>query len=269
MEDDFALFSYRLFRGFVKKYAKVLFKDLDKDLQKANMRITIEEYFSEFLLVTIIVVPIITILIGSLVFINTGDLLSTIVASILSISITIILIFTYFYMVPTNDIQARGKKIDNSLHFATLYMSTLATTGMPPQVIFKLIGGFGEFGEISKVFTQISDDIEIYGYSIAEALAKVAEVVPNSNLSELLWGIRSVIVSGGDLNKLLNEKSKSFTLLFKRRVEEYVQTLSLFLEMYITVVIVGTILMVVLSTVMNMMGGMVSQIQIIQMLFIY
>lgn len=269
VDDNFALFSYKLFRGFSKKYAKILFKDLDKDLQKAAMKITIEEYCSMMFLTEIIIVPIVTVLVGFMVFLNTQNLMDTFVASIVSFSLTVLSVFTYFYVSPTNQIQDRSKKIDNSLHFAALYMSTLSTTGMPPQLIFKTIGGFNEFGEISAVFTQISDDIEVYGYSISEALAKVAVIVPNDNLSELLWGIRSVIVSGGDLNKLLTEKSKSFTMLFKRKVEEYIQTLSIFLEMYITVVIVGTILMVVLSTVMNMMGGMVSQIQIIQTVFIY
>jgi len=40
------------------------------------------------------------------------------------------------------------------------------------------------------------------------------------------------------------------------------------MEMYITVVIVGTIFVIVLSTIMGLIGGMVEQVQIIQTLFV-
>ena len=57
-EDDFGLFAYKIFRPFAKKYAKVFFKDLQKDLRKAGMKLTIEEYFSEFLLIESVVLPV-------------------------------------------------------------------------------------------------------------------------------------------------------------------------------------------------------------------
>ena len=99
-------------------------------------------------------------------------------------------------------------------------------------------------------------------------MAKHAELVPSNNLSELLWGIRASIVSGGDLNNYLNEKSKTFVGVFKRRLEEYISSMSLFMEMYITVVIVGTIFVIVLSTIMGMVGGVMADIQMIQLGFV-
>ena len=101
-----------------------------------------------------------------------------------------------------------------------------------------------------------------------DSLAKHAELVPSNNLSELLWGIRATIISGGDLNNYLTEKSKTFVNVFKRRLEEYVQSMSLFMEMYITVVIVGTIFVIVLSTIMSMVGGVMADIQMLQVGFV-
>ncbi len=267
-DEDFGLFSYRLFRPIAKKYAKMFFRDLHDDLKKSGMRITIEEYFSEFLLVELLVVPLFFVVTSFLFSMIFDKLAVAIMLAFLFALFIGLAILAFFYLNPSNMVQEREKKIDNALHFATLYMATLATTGTPPFVIFKILSTFKEFGEISKVARRITEDVELFGYSLPESLARQAQVVPSKNLSELLWGIRATIISGGDLNKYLNEKSKTFTNLFRRRLQEYIQTMSLFMELYITVVIVGTIFVIVLSTIMSMMGTMVDQVQLVQTLFV-
>lgn len=267
-EDDFGLFSYKIFRPIAKKYAKRVFRDIHKDLLKSGMRITLEEYFSEFLVVEIIVVPLFLVLSLILITIIVGDILTSILVALGFTLLISIAILAFFYLYPSNSVQERAKKIDNALHFAALYMATLSTSGTPPFLIFKVISEFKDFGEISRVAQRITNEVEVYGYDLPESLLRQADNVPSSNLSELLWGIRATIISGGDLNKLLNEKSKTFTSLFKRRLEEYVQTMTLFMEMYITVVIVGTVFLLVLSTIMSLMGGFLGQMQTLQVLFI-
>ena len=267
-EEDFGLFSYRMFRPIARRYAKPLFKDLQRDLERSGMRITIEEYFSELLLSEIILVPLSFFAAFILTSLIIDDFALFIGISFLVSFFIGIGIFTFFYLNPSNTVQEREKKIDNALHFAVLYMATLATTGTSPFLIFKVMSSFKEFGETSKVALRITEEVELFGYDLPESLAKQADVVPSKNLSELLWGIRATIISGGNLNSYLNEKSKTFTNLFRRRLEEYVQTMSLFMEMYITVVIVGTIFVIVLSTIMSMMGGLIEQVQLIQTLFV-
>ncbi|VVB74535.1 Type II secretion system (T2SS), protein F [Candidatus Tiddalikarchaeum anstoanum] len=266
--EDYGLLAYRILRPVAKKYGKKVFADLQKDLFKAGMKMTVEEYFAIFLLSEIIVVPLFFIISTILLYTAIGDLVTSLLGSVIFSILIAISILALVYVYPANTLQDRSKKIDNALHFATLYMATLSTTGMPANLMFKILSGFEEFGEISKISRQISEDIEIFGYDIPESLARHADNVPNNGLSELLWGIRATMLSGGDLNKFLEEKSKTFTNLFKRRLEEYVQTMSLFMEMYITVVIVGTILLIVLSTIMGMMGGFMDQMQTVQVLFI-
>ena len=267
-EDDFGLISYKIFRPIAKKYAKLFFKELKNDLRRANMRLTIEEYFSEFLLVESVVMSVFLIASFLLISIISNDIIISIIMSLIFSIIIGVGVLTFFYLNPSNIVQERAKKIDNALHFATLYMATLATTGTPPFLIFEVLSDFKEFGEVSKVALRITEDVQLFGYDLPESLARHAEIVPSNNLSELLWGIRTTILSGGDLNSFLHEKSKTFTNMFRRRLEEYVQTMSLFMEMYITVVIVGTVLVIVLSTIMGMMGGMQGQVQLLQTLFI-
>ncbi len=267
-DDSLGLFAYRIFRPIAKKYGDKIFKDVKKDLSKGGMGFTVQEYFALFLLVEIVVLSVFMIAGFIMINILTQDIITSITATLLFSLFISMAIFTFFLLYPSNQVQERSKKIDNALHFATLYMATLSTTGANPLLIFRVLSGFEEFGEISKISRRIVEEVDVYGYDIAESLKKHADEVPNNNLSELLWGVRATIVSGGDLNTFLSEKSETFVRLFKRRLEEFVKTTSLFMEMYITIVIVGTIFMIVLTTIMSIMGGFLSQLQTIQILFV-
>jgi flagellar protein FlaJ len=267
-EDDFGLFAYRIFRKFAKKNAKLIFKDIKVDLHKSGLRVTLEEYFSKMLLIIIIMSPLLLILVTFFVTLFASNFLFGILSGIMAAVISALIIFAYFYLSPSNLVAERAKRIDNGIHFASLYMATLANTGTPAFMIFKILSEFKEFGEIAKISQKITDEVELFGYNLPDSLAKHAELVPSNNLSELLWGIRATIISGGDLNNYLTEKSKTFVNVFKRRLEEYVQSMSLFMEMYITVVIVGTIFVIVLSAIMSMVGGVMADIQALQIGFV-
>jgi len=267
-EDSFSLFAYRIFRGYAKKYAKIYFGEIRTDLHKSGLRMTLDEYFSAMILTVCIASAALLILAAVMVIIFTGDIIFGIISGILAAVVSAVIIFAYYSLSPSNMVAERAKKIDNGIHFASLYMATLANTGTPAFIIFKIMAEFKEFGEIAKVSQVITDEIEVFGYNLPDSLAKHAELVPSNNLSELLWGIRATIISGGDLNNYLTEKSKTFVNVFKRRLEEYVASLGLFMEMYITVVIVGTIFVIVLSTIMSMVGGVMADIQMMQIGFV-
>ncbi|MDD5053802.1 MAG: type II secretion system F family protein [Candidatus Nanoarchaeia archaeon] len=267
-KDDFGLFAYKYFRKFSKKYAKEVFSSIKGDLQKSGIKTTLEEYFSKMLLIIAFASPVLLILGAIFTYVLTKNVLFSAISGILFFIISALGIFAYFFIGPSNTVAERAKKIDNGIHFATLYMATLANTGTPAFVLFKVISEFKEFGEISKVAQKITDEVEVFGYNLPDSLLKHAELSSSNNLSELLWGIRATIISGGDLSNYLTEKSKTFTGSFKRKIEEYVQTMSLFMEMYITVVIVGTIFVIVLSTIMSMVGGVMQDIQMLQLGFV-
>jgi flagellar protein FlaJ len=262
-----ASLSYRLFKNFSKKYSTI-FSDLNQNLKISGLGYSIDEYFSMFLFIAIFgtVASFAMSFILLSVFFN-SFLIGIFGAAIISVPIfgAIMLIFRIY---PTQLIQSKRKKIENMLFFSTVYMSTVAGTGAPPQSIFKILAEFGEFGEVSKTANDIMQDIEIFGLDIIDALEHTAEKTPSENLKELLWGMRSTITSGGNLKGFLDEKAKGFSQIYKRKLEEFTRTLSIFLEVYITIVIVGSVFILVLTTIMSLVGGFTEQLQMIQMMLI-
>lgn len=157
------------------------------------------------------------------------------------------------------------KRIDDMLPFATLYLATIAGSGTPAVGMFKTLSKFKEYGEIAEEAARIVEETEIVGISIADALKNAANRTPSSRFKEILWGVMTTLLVGGDLKSFLHEKATTAMQEYRRRLQQFTQQVSMFMEMYLTVVIVGAIFFIVLSTIMGGIGGMPSLIVGVQL----
>ena len=149
----------------------------------------------------------------------------------------------------------RKKDIESALPFATTYMATIANSGAPPITMFKVISQFEEYGEISKEVEKIYRDVEVFGMDLIGALRKTANRTPSDELKELLWGLDTVITSGGNISDFLHEKSRLFIAEYGRRLQQYSRTLSVLIEVYLTLILVGSVFFIIITTLMSILGG--------------
>ncbi len=157
-------------------------------------------------------------------------------------------------MYPSVEMQARRDNIDHNLPFATTYLSTVAGSGTPPSAMFRLLGRFDEYGEVSKEAEKIANDVFTFGADLDVALSRAAERTPSERFKDLLWGMNSIITTGGDLKGFLEEKAEQFMNQYRRELDNFTETLSLMVEMYITIVIVGSVFLMIISTIMSALG---------------
>lgn len=241
------------------------FEDLRPQLSKANIPVSLPEYISMMIFTSG------AVLVGSLFLLGTflslmmgasGFVLSLTLSIILPVATLIIL-----YIYPSIMIKQRASKIRDSLPFATMYMSTLAGTGTSTSELFKNMAEVEEYGEVSKEAEKISQDIETFGMDISEALQRAAERTPSKDFKDLMWGMNHALTSGGSLRAFLHERSETLMKDYQRRIESFSEQLSLLVEMYITVVIVGSIVFTSMSAVMSsftsMSGNVVVLVQIV------
>jgi archaeal flagellar protein FlaJ len=252
--DPYTKLSLSIFGGLVDANAAV-FSQTKEDLRRAGIRMTVDEYVSTALL-TSVITPMMTAPMAFILCIALGlsfpiVILVTVLVAMTTASLTLSAL--YFY--PSMKSDSMRKSIQNALPFAAIYLSTLAGTGMTTDAVFKILADFPEYGEISKEAKGIIADTEIFGLDIATALSRAAERTPSEELKGLLWGIRSTITTGGDLRSFLIEKGKGYMQTYRRNIDTYVEELSLFTELYITAVIVGSIFFIIMSTIMNMVGS--------------
>ncbi|MEM4247735.1 MAG: type II secretion system F family protein [Candidatus Nanoarchaeia archaeon] len=246
--------SLQIFRPWVKKYEQK-FPKLADDLKRAHMLVPTEQWFAFSLLTTTLtfVVAIAICMLFSFILIESA-LLAFAVAIVFAFAITVgaaLLVFNY----PSLVADERKKRIENALPFATLYMATIARSGFPPQDIFRLLSKFKEYGEISKEASKIANDIEALGLDILSSISRAIARSASAEWTELLAGLRTTISVGGDLPKYLDEKSAGFVAEYKRRLGDFSNMLTLLIEVYITLVIVGAIFFIVTTSVMIAVGG--------------
>ncbi len=241
------------------------------ELKRGQVNMLLEEYLSIAVLISI-VSGIFAVLVGNFVFplllpgyskfmLAPLFLLAAIIFSVLT--------FLLFMVYPSIASDSVKRGIELNLPFAVIYMATVSGSGIPPYKIFKLLADFKEYGAISREARSITVETEFFGKDIGEAMRRAAERTPSKDFKELLWGMNTMIEEGGDLRKLLSDTAIVQMELYKRRIDQYAQRLSLFLEIYLTVVVVGSIFFIIMGAIMSSMGGMDIDLLLLQKVMVY
>lgn len=252
----YSLLAYSLFRGQVK-YLKKYFASLKSTLKKADLKVALDEYIASYLFSNVLLIPVVAIIamIWASVFMKTG-LIGTALAMLVVALLAAGLIFTIYLAYPQYKVSHLKNALDKHVAFAATHMATIAGTGVPPQTIFQMMGQFTEYGEVAKECRSISQNILVFGYDTISAISEVAQRTPSHKFKDLLWSIVATIRTGGDLRQMLMAKSKGL-MEEQRRIEaKYIETLSMYAEIYSTVFVAGVIMIFVLVAIMGILGGL-------------
>ncbi|MBN88157.1 hypothetical protein CMO95_00985 [Candidatus Woesearchaeota archaeon] len=243
-----------LFGKYVNVESKI-FRKLKDNLKKAKIKTPVEAYGSLVLFVTVSAVIVSLLFLFFLSLLTVGINLSAIVMNIVvAIFVGVICgAFTYYY--PSFIISEKKGKIENSLAFVSIYMSTLTKSGFQPQNIFKMLSKFNDYPAAASEARKINHEVNKLGMDLRTSLEKAIARSPSPDWTEFLSGIKNSIETGGNLDKYLEEKSKGYTKGYKRKLESFGKTLTLLMNLYITVIIVGTIFFIIVSSLMGAVGG--------------
>lgn len=246
--------AMRLLGRFLEPYLK-FFPELKDDLKKAGLRMTLEEYISVSAFVCmglfVIELPIFSFILSLL---GLGFLFSIFMAITISLCISGFFFFL-FTNYPKFIIRDKARSIDRSLPFAGIYLSTIASSNLPPHKIFEIFSKFTEYGEISNEARRIVRDMKAFGINIYDSLQRAINRTPSKEFRDLLWSILSTLKAGGDLPTYLSEKSKTFLNNYRRSLEEFAHSLTIYLEIYLTALVLGTLFFTILTSIMSGLGG--------------
>ena len=265
-------YAYRLFSPIVERYI-TYFESLKPDLQKANLDTSVREWVSISLMSTLLIFVVELPLITFILSFAGGFTFAT--RLLLSITISVALaggIFALFFFYPSLVVARRKRDIDYALPFATLYMATTSGSNAPPQTMFRVISEFGEFGEVSREAAKIVRNMDVFGMDVVEAIRKTIEKSPSEDFKELMWGMITTITTGGNMTSYLHERAKTYMQDYRRRLDEFSERLSTMLEIYLTLIIVGSIFFIVLTSIMSAFGiggGLIELIVVLQFVVIF
>lgn len=244
---------------------KKALQTLERDLIKANLQYTPTTYISLILFTTLISILAAILLFLFFLFFNFGAELPIITRVTESIGARFLKVFwillviplgtflmIYFY--PSMEKKSIEHKINLELPFAAINMAAISGSMIDPSKIFNIIISTKEYPYLSKEFTKVINEINIYGYNFVSALRNAAFNSPSKKLSELFSGLATTINSGGDLPEFFDERSK--TLLFEHKLEreKYTKAAETFMDIYISVVIAAPMILMLLLMMMKVSG---------------
>ncbi len=247
----------------------IFFPDLTDNLKKAGMKTSNKEYistgiFTSFLFF-LIEIPFLSFIFG--IFFQ-GVILSLLTALTLSSLLTVI-IFYLFTKYPNTIIADRSKKINTLLPFASLFLSTIAGTKLPLDQVFKIFAKNSKYGEITEQMQMMSNDMEVFGLDVHTALQRAVDRTPSKQMKEMLYGLLSTSISGGDIAIYLREKAKTQMDNYRRLITEFSKKITIFIEIYLTAIVLGAIFFVILTSIFSGISGVSGNIVLLQSIVIF
>lgn len=233
-----------------------LFRDLDGDLQKSGMKVNFKAYVSLTVFFSILSSLIALALIPCLVFFALEvpilpAFLFGLGGSLFAGAITTIA----FYGYPVYRADSVKRRLEDELPFTTGYMAILTSAGVSPENVFNSISNLPVPLAASSQAKDIVRDVNLFGTDVISALQEASRRTPSERYKEIMEGLISTIRSGGNLSVYLREKSMQSMKLKRMSIKKYSDTLSMLAEFYVTVLLTGPLMLVIMLTVMSMLGG--------------
>ena len=261
--------SFRFFSQISEQITEY-FGDLKQDLKKARIKLSIQEYLSIVIMTCFIVFlstfPALSMFFGFLFAQPALAFVSSLTVCIMLAGATMFVFLQY----PKLLMGEKKKSIDDALPFGALYLSTVASSKLPLHKTFEIFTKFSEYGDLTNEIKSITNDVKYFGIDINTALERAVHRSPSKALKEMLWGMLSTIQSGGDLSNYLKEVAVNLITEYRRRLYEFSHQLTLYIEVYLTAMVLGAIFFTILSSILSGLGssGMPGTLSVITLQFL-
>ncbi len=248
------VYSYKLLNDHIKfLYPKL--RTMEKSIKQAMMPIPFEVYVSSMVFFSLIA-GICGMIIGLIAtqFINiqpaiVGYLLPPITGMAL-----MVMTFGILQIIPPVRVKNRSTKLLEEIPHFIGYMSTLATSGLSLEEIFKSIAKEETDEDIVKDARFITRNIEILGMDLITAVKDLINRTPSGPYSELLEGAIITSQSGGDLKEYFNATAKVQLEEKKMLLQKTTESLGSVAEIYTILLIVFPLLAVIMLSIMGIMS---------------
>jgi flagellar protein FlaJ len=231
------------------------FKPLEKALKESMMPIPFEVYLSSmvfFSMLSAIGGAIVGIMVALFV-----DVQPVILEFLIPVGAAVAfggMTFVMLQIIPTMRVKTRSSKLMEEIPHFIGYMSTLATSGLSLEGIFKAVAREESDEEMVKDARLIVRNLDIMGMDLITAVTDLIHRTPTGPYSELLEGAIITAQSGGDLKEYFNATAKVQLEEKKQLMARTTESLGAVAEIYTILLIVFPLLAVIMLSIMGIMS---------------
>ncbi|MDK2911521.1 MAG: archaeal flagellar protein FlaJ [Methanolobus sp.] len=189
-------------------------------------------------------------------------LLVALVGSILIVILVFIVVYKTFLLYPVIMAGDRKRNIDTMLPYAVNYMSAMSGAGVLPVDLFRSLANNSIYGQVSVEFRYLVRDLEVLGHDLVTAMKNLSATTPSLMLQDFLQGAITVVTSGGQIETYFQVKADQYLQENRQNQKEFLETLGLLGETYVTAFVAGPLFLIVVMSIMSIMGSA-------QLIFLY
>ena len=251
---NFRALSNILFKKTDKLYPS-FFRPMKSAVSAADMKVMPESYVGLCLSIRFMfAASVLGIMIVEVVMLELPIMVELFMVSVIP-AVLFFICFFVLYAYPFEKLKQKARSIDTNMPFAVNHLAAIASSGVPPERAFEMLTQFREYGSVSVEAKNIVDRMKIFGEDLTQALTHVAKTTPSKPLRDLLYGIMSITVTGGNLKDYLNEIASISLFNYKLARRKYIETLSTYADIYTGILIAAPLFLVAILTVMNIIPG--------------
>ena len=248
------VFSYKLLNEHVK-FMHPKLSSLEKSIKQAMMPIPFEVYVSSMVFFSMIA-GVCGIIMGivAIQFINIQPASVGFLLPLISGLMLFGMTFGVLQIIPAFRVKNRAAKLSEEIPHFIGYMSTLATSGLTLEGIFKAIAKEETDEDIVKDARFIVRNIDILGMDLITAIKDLIHRTPVGPYSELLDGAIVTVSTGGDLKEYFNATARVQLEEKKMLLQKTTESLGSVAEIYTILLIVFPLLAVIMLSIMGIMS---------------
>ena len=232
------------------------YDELRENIRKAHIARNVHEYVCSSLFYSLIA-GWISLVFGYILARNLTQnsfvifLITAIFAMSGSYAIYLILISYPFFKA-----KNRSYRIDQSMPHALTYLYALSRGGMNIIDMFKSLGSYIHiYSGTAEEIAMIVRDMEYFGMDIVTALHNASKRTPSRKFKDFINNLISVINSGGDLSRFFKSRSEYYQETAAQDQKSFLETLGLFGEVYVSVLVAGPLFLIVIIVVLGLLRG--------------
>jgi len=161
--------------------------------------------------------------------------------------------FGIMYMLPSLKLKSRTSRLLGELPYYIGYMATLSSSGLNLQGVFRAISWEESDSELVKDAQRLITNLDMMGMDVSEALRDLINRSPAPSYTELLEGLVTTVMAGGDTKEYFTSFAKIQLEEKKIMIKKSTAALGMLSELYTILLIVFPLLGSIILSVMGMM----------------
>ncbi|HTZ61342.1 MAG TPA: type II secretion system F family protein [Thermoplasmata archaeon] len=187
---------------------------------------------------------------------------------VLVLAVTVGAVFLGFSSLVSTRIANRKDQLDRELPFTLSELSVLASTGTSPVQLVRRMADRDHDLAMTGEFKRVVYKIDLEGKDLISALAETGKASASSSVREAFWDLANMIHQGGSLDEYLRTKADDVLKLKRMIQKQFIERLSTFLDMYVSLVLVGVLMIAVGAFLINALGQTVAGLDANELLLV-